>query len=201
MVHPRSASSQVILESRNSHIPFELGSVPDHGKNMMQRLASGFYRVSNFVASPISMEVVRAIQNLTTAIDAAEKTETVATYLPELVVMRNSIQTRLLCMPAAPNPVLRAGRPSPTDDVYILRAVRLSLLIFSSFVVFPQPHSDASQALRLNAKLLEASDSCISSFGNNGARSLGTAKSIKTNITHLIAWASMLGALNCSADG
>ena len=60
-------------------IPFELASVPHHRNNEMQRLASAFARVPSIGASPIYMDVIRAIRNLIIAIDAAEKTGTVAT--------------------------------------------------------------------------------------------------------------------------
>ena len=65
----------------------------------------------------------------------------------------------------------------------------------------PQPHSDEGLTLRMNAKLLEALDFCISKSGNNGATSLGAGKSAQSATARLVAWAGMLGAMNCPADG
>ena len=161
-------------------LPFTPANVGSHQNNKLQRIATAFARIPSIAGSQVYMEVIKAIRNLFIALDAAEETGTVARYLPELVMMRNWVQHRLLCLPSSV-----ASTFTPTADTYVLEAVRLSLLILSSFAVFPQSQGSVGLALKLAAALSEILGQCVGD----------------THTLRLFIWASMLGAVNYPVEG
>ena len=174
-------------------------------------LATSFSHIPNTTLPPPYTEVISAIYWLIIALDTATQSNTTETYLPELVAYRNWIQHCLLSLPSYNNPnqnsiSLPHLNPTPSRSKIApqpsaksppchctLSIIRTSLLILSTFIIFPMPSSSGINT-RLNNILLACLDCCRIGHDDRMASPATAAGYAK-----LIVWASTLGALNCGA--
>jgi hypothetical protein len=158
----------------------------------------GFSQIQTITTSPAYTTIIASIRRLIIALDATEHAGTTAAYLPELVALRNWTQHCLLSLPSsASNPSRDLSPPTkgPNTCTCTLELVRVSLLILSTFIVFPVPSSAHGLNVSLNRALLEALECCIGRALDS--LSIGSETSSDDAKMRLVVWACMLGAINC----
>jgi hypothetical protein len=179
--------------------PFELAQGSTSQPNL-RSLAVGFSRILSITSSAEYTIIIASIRRLIIALDMAEQTGTTGKHLPELVVLRNWIQHRLLSLPASRTGTVRPTAvpavPARSAEVMLpdqaacectLEVVRLSLLILSTFIIFPVPQSTGLSA-SLNNALLACLDGSSLHVGCTTERH-----------GELAVWAAMLGAISCGS--
>lgn len=193
-------------------LPAELYEAPSQ-RLKHQHLATNFSYVPNTTWPTSYSKVIASIRRLMIALDSVAQYGTTETYLQDLVAFRNWTQHCLLSLPSYSSPTQNStslSRLSPAGPnartitttsqssaypylcLCTLSITRTSLLIFSTFIIFPTPPSSDINT-RLNDALLMQLDCCIGhdDWTASPAKATGYAK--------LIVWGSTLGAINCGA--
>jgi len=154
-------------------------------------VATGFSRLPN-VDWPVDFtNIIRDICKLFITLYDAQLSGTIESRLEEFVAFRNFIQHRLISLPTAPtttDSVWISGNELVSGYISSLEIIRLSLLILSTFVIFPVPLNSTLNRL-LSRQLL-----AVLNLGfrqeNGEIRELHPA---------LLFWSAMLGAVNASS--
>ena len=154
-------------------------------------VATGFSQLPNVDWPFDYINIIDDIRKLFISLYAAQLSGTMESQLEEFVGCRNFIQHRLVSLPAAPttiDPFWISGNESVSGFISDLEITRISLLILSTFAIFPVPPNSTLRRL-LNRQLLVVL--------NRGFEHEHWYIS-EPHLT-LLLWSAMLGAVNASS--
>ena len=146
--------------------------------DLAERLGSGFRQLYSLCLIDEVWAVIKAMCEVTVAVDHYHRDGPSAPIMPDLVVARNTTQHRLLSLPEYP-------LQPPSQANYMYEVCRIAALIYSNIVIFPLPPAagvHTNLVFRLKKLLTLVIPSCPAAY------------------LHIILWAITLGGISTGSS-